>query len=76
MEHAWKKLIPEYPLHFLEVSSFRHFRVFQTELGPLLEIFQKRNSREASASYFAAGDWQPGGMDEESWELFGAVDRF
>ncbi len=68
MEHAWKKLIPEYPLHFLEVSSFRHFEYFRTELGPLLEIFQKRNSRESIRRYFAAGDWHRR-MDEESWEL-------
>ncbi len=68
MEQALKKLLPEYPLHFLDVSSFCHFEYFRTELGPLLEIFQKRNSRESVRRYFEAGDWHRQ-MDDESWSL-------
>ena len=63
-----KKLLPEYPLHFLDVSSFCHFEYFRTELGPLLEIFQKRNSRESVRRYFEAGD-RHRQMDDESWSL-------
>ena len=69
MEQALKKLLPEYPLHFLDVSSFCHFEYFRTELGPLLEIFQKRNSRESVRRYFEAGD-RHRQMDDESWSLF------
>lgn len=68
MEQALKKLLPEYPLHFLDVSSFCHFEYFRTELGPLLEIFQKRNSRESVRRYFEAGD-RHRQMDDESWSL-------
>lgn len=68
MEQELKKMIPEYPLHFLDLSSFSHCEYFRTELRPLIEIFQKRNSKDNIREYFEANErsWV---MDDESWEL-------
>ena len=42
-----QKLVPEYPLHFLDLTNFQHFEYFKTELRPLLEfiknVIAKRN---------------------------------
>ncbi|MCM1126800.1 MAG: Rpn family recombination-promoting nuclease/putative transposase, partial [Lachnospiraceae bacterium] len=63
-----RKLIPEYPLHFLDLSRFAHFEYFKTELRPLLELFQKRNSKEEFAEYIRKNT-ESSNMDEESWNL-------
>lgn len=67
-----KKLIPEYPLHFLDLSDFKHFEYFKTELRPLLELFQRRNSKEEFAEYIRQNT-ESSKMDEESWHLLGQL---
>lgn len=63
-----KKLVPEYPLHFLDLSTFGHLEYFRTELRPLLELFAKRNSRESLRECLEANEtyWE---MNDESWDL-------
>lgn len=63
-----RKLVPEYPLHVLELSKFEHFECFRTELRPLLELFQRRNSKEEFAEYIHENT-ESSKMDEESWQL-------
>lgn len=67
-----RKLIPEYPLHFLDLSNFKHFEYFKTELRPLLELFQRRNSKEEFAGYIRQNT-ESSNMDEESWKLLGQL---
>lgn len=64
-----KKLVPEYPLHFLDLNAFRHFEYFKTELGPFLELYQKRNDKEGFRKYVEAHkkSWK---MDRESLYVF------
>lgn len=63
------KLVPRYPLHFLDLSGFRHFEYFKTELGPFLELYQKRNDKEAFRKYVETHKkyWK---MDRESLYVF------
>lgn len=63
-----QKLVPEYPLHFLDLTSFQHFEYFKTELRPLLEFYQKRNSKEKFMECLNDREKYKD-MDEESWYL-------
>ena len=66
MEEEVRKLVPEYPLHFLDLSTFEHFEYFKTELRPLLELFKRRGSKEAFVKYIEKNksNWK---MNDESW---------
>lgn len=64
----FRKLVPEYPLHFLDLTNFQHFEYFKTELRPLLELYQKRNSKEKFLEYMNDSEKYKD-MDEESWYL-------
>lgn len=72
MEKELKRMIPEYPLHFLNLSDFKHFDYFKTELRPLFEMFQRRNSKEDFMQYIRTNErcWN---MDEESWYMLGQL---
>ncbi|MCM1125198.1 MAG: Rpn family recombination-promoting nuclease/putative transposase [Lachnospiraceae bacterium] len=63
-----REMIPEYPLHFLNLTDFKHFEYFKTELRPLLELYQKRNCKEEFIEYLR-NDEKCIGMDDESWHL-------
>lgn len=63
-----RELVPEYPLHFVDLSNFKHFEYFKTELRPLLELFQRRNNKVEFAEYIR-GNAESSKMDEESWHL-------
>lgn len=67
-----RKLLPEYPIHFLDLSKFEHLEYFQTELRPLLELFQKRNNKDEFAGYIKENEksWN---MDDESWHMLGRL---
>lgn len=63
-----RRLIPEYSLHFLDLTKFEHFEYFKTELRPLLELYQKRNYKEKFIEYLK--DYRNCmNMDDESWYL-------
>lgn len=63
-----KKLVPEMPLHFLDVSNIEHTEHFKTELGPLFELYKRRNDKEAFVQYLTA-DEVTDRMDEKSWQV-------
>lgn len=67
-----RKLIPEYPLHFLDLSKFSHFEHFRTELRPLLQLFQKRNSKDEFVNYIKENE-KDCNMDDESWDMLGKL---
>lgn len=68
MQEELKRMVPEYPLHFLNVSTFEHFEYFRTELSPLLELYQKRNCKEDFVRYIKT-DKKCLDMDDESWYI-------
>lgn len=68
----FRKFVPEYPLHFLDLSTFEHFEYFKTELRPLLELFKRRNCKEEFISYIEKNqeNWK---MNSESWFMLGQL---
>lgn len=40
-----KRLVPEYPLHFLNLSEVHDYKNFQTELRTLFELYDRRNDK-------------------------------
>ncbi len=72
MGEQLKRMIPEYPLHLLDLTNFNHFEYFRTELRPLLEMFQRRNRKEDFMEYIKRneGNWA---MDDESWYMLGQL---
>lgn len=67
-----KRLIPEYPLHFLDLSSFEHIEYFKTELRPLFGLFQRRNSKAGLVDYIRENE-ENLTMDDESWYMLGEM---
>ena len=67
-----KKLIPAYPLHFMDLSEFKHFEYFKTELSPFLELYSKRNNKQEFIEY-VANNKRCRRMDEESWHVFSQI---
>ncbi|MDE6847012.1 MAG: hypothetical protein K2J99_14795 [Lachnospiraceae bacterium] len=72
MSKELKKIVPEYPLHFLNLSDFEHFEYFRTELRPLFEMFCRRNNKEDFMKYIKTSKkcWS---MDDESWYMLGQL---
>lgn len=68
MEAELRKLVPKYPIRFLNVSTFRHSEYFKSELRPLLELFKRRNDKKAFIEYIESNEagWS---MNDESWHI-------
>lgn len=69
-----KKLVPAYPLHFLDLSKFEHFEYFKTELSPFLELYSKRNNKQEFMEY-VGNNRRCHRMDKESWYVFSQITR-
>lgn len=69
-----KKLVPEYPLHFLDLTTFHHFEYFKTELRPLMKLYQNRNNRKEFMEYLKSDEVNRK-MDDESWYMLGQLTR-
>ena len=67
-----KRLVPEYPLHFLDLSQIEHPEYFKTELRPFFELYKSRNNKEAFVDYLKNSK-ECSKMDDESWEVLGKV---
>lgn len=46
-----KALVPEYPLHFLNLSEIHDYKNFRTELKILFELYDRRNNKEEFQKY-------------------------
>lgn len=46
-----KMLVPEYPLHFLNLSETHDYQNFQTELKVLFELYDRRNNKKEFQKY-------------------------
>ena len=67
-----QKLIPEYPLHFIDMSQIEHPEYFKTELRPFLELYQRRNDKTEFVEYIRNNE-NAQKMDDESWYMLGQV---
>lgn len=48
---ALKKLVPEYPLHFLNLSETQDYQNFHSEIRMLFELYAKRNDKKEFYGY-------------------------
>lgn len=55
-----------------QIREFKHFEYFRTELCPLFEMFQRRNSKEEFMQYVSASE-NCQRMDDESWYMLGQL---
>lgn len=67
-----KKLVPEYPIHFLDLSKIEHPEYFKTELRPFFELYKNRNNKKEFIEYLKSSK-ECSKMDDESWEVLGKV---
>lgn len=67
-----KKLVPEYPIHFLDLSKIEHPEYFKTELRPFFELYRNRNNKVAFIDYLRNSQ-ECSKMDDESWDVLGKV---
>jgi len=67
-----KILVPEYPIHFLNLSKVEHPEYFKTELRPFLELYKYRDNKEAFVNYIK-NNKESEKMDSESWDILGKV---
>ena len=67
---ALKALIPQYPLHFLNLAETHDYKAFHTELRTLFELYDKRNNKEQFQQYLK--DYEKNNqMDEDTyWTLY------
>lgn len=67
-----QKLIPEYPLHFIDMSKVEHPEYFKTELRPFLELYQRRNDKTKFIEYIRKNE-NVQKMDDESWYMLSRI---
>lgn len=72
MPREIRKLVPEYPLHIINLSKMEHTEYYQTELRPFFELYRKRNDKEAFIDYIKNNE-ETRQMDEESWRVLGEI---
>lgn len=46
-----KQLVPEYPLHFLNLSEVHNYASFKTELRTLFELYDRRKDKTTFSQY-------------------------
>lgn len=63
-----KKLMPDFSLHFLDMSNIENTERFKTELGPFFELYKRRNDKEAFVQYLSENEAVER-MDEKSWQM-------
>lgn len=67
-----KNLVPEYPIHFLDLSKIEHPEYFKTELRPFFELYKNRNNKKEFIEYLR-NSRECVKMDAESWDVLGKV---
>lgn len=67
-----KKLIPEYPLHFVDISALKHYNYFQTELKTLLELYSRRQDKHSFLEYLTNHD-ECKNIDNDTFRVLGTL---
>lgn len=64
-----KTLVPEYPLHFLNLSEVHDYQNFQSEIRMLFELYDRRNDKEEFYQYLNHNDGCRQIDEETVWAL-------
>lgn len=67
-----KMLVPEYPLHFLNLSEIHDYKNFQTELRLLFELYDRRNNKKEFQKYLYNYE-ASNRMDMETYQTLGIL---
>ena len=67
-----KMLVPEYPLHFLNLSEIHDYKNFQTELRLLFELYDRRNNKKEFQKYLYNHS-ACNKMDTETYQTLGIL---
>lgn len=67
-----QNLVPQYPIHFFDLSKVEHPEYFKTELRPFLELYKYRDDKEAFIDYLKYSE-ECSKMDNESWDVLAKV---
>ncbi|MBD5514951.1 MAG: hypothetical protein HDR06_09930 [Lachnospiraceae bacterium] len=67
-----KQLVPEYPLHFLNLSEEHNYNGYRTELRTLFELYNRRKDKTAFACYVKEHD-ECSHLDAETYWALGVL---
>lgn len=67
-----KLLVPEYPLHFLNLTERNNYDCFQTELRILFELYARRNNKLEFWNY-VNGHEECKRLDKETYQTLGVL---
>lgn len=72
LQNDFKALVPEYPLHFLDLNNPDILPLFQTELRTLFSLYIRRGNKEEFFSYLESHE-ECRHMDEETCFILGVL---
>lgn len=67
-----EKLVPEYPLHILDLNAVTDYSKFRTELRTVFELYRLRNDKKEFKEY-VEGHKECRHLDEESYRMIGRL---
>lgn len=67
-----KELVPEYPLHFLNLSEQHNYSAYRTELRTLFELYDRRKDKTAFTNYVRDHD-ECRHLDSETYWTLGIL---
>lgn len=70
LQNELKKLVPEYPLHILDLNAVTDYSKFRTELRTVFELYRCRNDKKKFREY-VEGYEECRHLDEESCWIIG-----
>lgn len=72
LQKELKRLVPEYPLHILDLNTVTDYSKFQTELRTVFELYRHRNDKKRFREYVEEHE-ECRHLDEESCRI---IERF
>lgn len=70
LQKELKRLVPEYPLHILDLNAVTDYSKFQTELRTVFELYRCRNNKKEFMEY-VEGHEECRHLDEENCRIIG-----
>lgn len=72
LKERLKKLVPEYPLHILDLSMESDYSGYQTELKTVFELYHRRNDKKQFKAY-VEGHEECRYLDKETYRIIGRL---
>lgn len=70
LQNELKRLVPEYPLHILDLNAVTDYSKFQAELRTVFELYRYRNAKKEFREYIESHE-ECRHLDEESVRIIG-----